>query len=236
MKITTAAVATLAVFTLTLACSVRADTAPAKQDEASGTKTWRSLLESSSAKGWRGWSSADLPKGWSVSKGVLSKEGEVDDLVTREEFTNFELKFEWKLGKGGNSGVFYRGTREYDHIYWSAPEYQLLDDENAPDGRSRLTAAGAAYGLYPAPTGIVHAHDQWNKTRIVVNGAHVEHWLNDKKVADYELWSPDWKAKVAGSKFVKYPNYGLAKKGYIAIQGDHSGLLSLRFIQIHELP
>ena len=229
---------------LTIAlCAAWAMLAPggvALADGAQGTSApapvWHSLIEDASAKGWRGWASPDLPQGWSVKDGVISKDGEVDDLVTREEFANFELELEWKLGKAGNSGVFYRGTREYDHIYWSAPEYQLLDDANAPDGRSRLTAAASAYAIYPAPAGMVHAFDQWNTTRIVVNGAHVEHWLNGQKVVEYELWSPDWKARVAASKFAKYPDYGLAKKGCIGIQGDHPGALALRRIRIRELP
>jgi hypothetical protein len=235
VKITLAFITSLAVLALAPICTVHAG---AKLISAAVTPgaTQRPLLEQASANSWRGWTSENLPKGWSVTDEVLSKDGEVDDLVTREQFANFELEFDWKLGKAGNSGVFYRGTREYDHIYWSAPEYQLLDDANAPDGRNRLTAAAAAYALYAAPAGVVHPFDQWNSTRIVVNGAHVEHWLNGKKVVEYELWSPDWKAKVAASKFAKYPNYGLAKKGYIGIQGDHPGTLALRHIRIRELP
>ncbi len=99
---------------------------------------------------FRGWRSEGMPEGWHVVEGTLAKQGDVDDLVTKEEFGNFELELEWKIGKGGNSGVFYRATREYDHIYWSGPEYQLLDDANAPEDSSRLTAAGAAYGDLPA--------------------------------------------------------------------------------------
>jgi hypothetical protein len=235
MKITIAHSAALALLVFALTCSVQAGTASAKSKH-NTPEAWHALVENSTAKSWRGWTSPDLPKGWRITNGVISKDGEVDDLVTREEFANFELELEWKLGKAGNSGIFYHGTREYDHIYWSAPEYQLLDDANAPDGRSRLTAAAAAYALYPAPADVVHAFDQWNSTRIVVNGAHVEHWLNGKKVVEYELWSQDWKTKVAASKFVKYPNYGLAKKGYIGIQGDHPGTLALRNIRIRELP
>ena len=196
---------------------------------------WRSLLDEKAPGAWRGWESADFPDGWHLIGETLSKEGAVDDLVTREEFGDFELELEWKIGQGGNSGIFYRGTREYDHIYWSAPEYQLLDDANAPDGRKRLTSAAAAYALYAAPAGVVKPSGEWNTGRIVVKGAHVEHWLNGQKVVEYELWSPDWKAKVAASKFGAYTNYGLAQKGYIGIQGDHAGALSLRHIRIREL-
>jgi hypothetical protein len=177
-----------------------------------------------------------FPAGWHVAGGVLSKEGEVDDLITNRSHGNFELELEWKLGKGGNSGIFYRGTREYDHIYWSAPEYQLLDDANAPDGKNPLTSAAAAYALYAPPAGVVLPFDQWNKTRIVVDGSHVEHWLNGRKVVAYELKSADWKSKVATSKFAQYPNYGLAPAGMIGIQGDHPGALAIRRIRIRELP
>jgi hypothetical protein len=197
---------------------------------------WRSLLEDHSATAWSGWKSPGLPAGWNVAGGVLSKDGKVDDLVSNQIFGNFELVLEWKIGKGGNSGIFYRGTREYDHIYWSGPEYQLLDDANAEDGASRLTAAASAYALYGAPAGIVAAFDHWNKTRLVVNGTHVEHWLNGQKVVEYDLKSADWKGRVAGSKFSIYPHYGLADTGMIGIQGDHPGTLAIRGIRVRELP
>jgi hypothetical protein len=197
--------------------------------------SWRPLLDAEGSA-WRGWKSESFPAGWRISGDELSKDGEVEDLVTRKMFGNFELELEWKIGEGGNSGLFYRGTREYDYIFWSAPEYQLLDDANAPDGKSRLSSAAAAYGLYAAPAGVVKPPGEWNTTRIVVDGAHVEHWLNGEMVVDYELWNPDWKAKVAASKFGKWPNYGLAKEGYLGIQGDHPGALALRHMRIRELP
>jgi Domain of Unknown Function (DUF1080) len=203
---------------------------------AAPSAAWRDLFDGKSTDAWRGWISGVLPAGWHVVDGALTKDGKVEDLLTREQFGNFELELEWKIGKTGNSGIFYRGTRASEHIYWSAPEYQLLDDVNAPDGRSPLTATAAAYGLYAAPAGVVKPYGQWNTTRILVNGMHVEHWLNGRQVVAYELGSPDWKAKVAASKFSAYPDYGLAKRGYIGIQGDHAGTLALRRIRIRELP
>jgi hypothetical protein len=205
-------------------------------DQGSAPGPWRSLLEDHSAPAFRGWKEPGLPAGWHVEGGVLTKDGKVDDLVTNESFGNFELELEWMLGKAGNSGIFYRGTREYDHIYWSAPEYQLLDDENTEDGKSRLTAAGSVYALYGGPAGVVARFDRWNKTRLVVKGNHVEHWLNGKKVVEYDLKSPDWKSRVAASKFASYPNYGLAAAGLIGIQGDHPGTLAIRGIRIREWP
>ena len=205
-------------------------------DQSSAPGPWRSLLEDHSAPAWRGWKESGLPAGWHVEGGVLTKDGKVDDLVTNDSFGNFELELEWMTGKAGNSGIFYRGTREYDHIYWSAPEYQLLDDENTEDGKSRLTAAGSVYALYGVPAGVVAQFDHWNTTRLVVKGNHVEHWLNGKKVVAYDLKSADWKSRVAASKFSAYPNYGLAAAGLIGIQGDHPGTLAIRAIRIREWP
>ncbi len=196
---------------------------------------WQPLLGDHDAPALRGWAEEGLPKGWNIEHGVLSKHGSVDDLVTTREYASFELEFDWKLGKAGNSGVFYRGTREYDHIYWSAPEYQLLDDANAPDGRNRLTSAAADYALYAAPAGIVHGAGHWNHSRIRVAGNQVEHWLNGQKVVSYELGSADWAAHVAASKFKEYPHYGKAASGLIGLQGDHPGELWVRGLRIREL-
>jgi hypothetical protein len=198
---------------------------------------WQSLTADNSLAQWRGYDSETPPAAWHVvDGGVITKVGETGDLMTKAEYANFELDFDWKIAKAGNSGVFYRATTEYDHIYWSGPEYQLLDDANYPDGKNPLTSAGSAYALYGPPRGVVKPYDEWNTSRIIVNGAHVEHWLNGKKVVEYELWSPDWKAKVAASKFAQYPNYGMAKRGHVGIQGDHPGELWIRNIKIRELP
>jgi hypothetical protein len=196
---------------------------------------WRSLFDGTSTSAWRGYRSQTLPTGWSIVDGVLTKSGEVGDILTRDQFGNFEFALDWNLSAGGNAGVFYRGTEEYDHIYWSAPEYQLLDDAGHPDGKSRLTSAGAAYALYPSPAGVVKPAGQWNATLIVVNGNRVQHWMNGQKLLEYELGSPEWEAKVKASKFIEYPKYGRATRGYIGIQGDHAGVLSIRNVRIREI-
>jgi hypothetical protein len=203
---------------------------------AESDRGWRPLFDGRSLDAWRGYEGQGVPDGWHVADGTITKDHSVGDIMTRDQFGNFELELDWKIGTGGNSGIFYRATQEYDHIYWSGPEYQLLDDANAPDGRNRLTSAASAYGLYAPPAGVVKPAGEWNTTRIIVDNAHVEHWLNGQKVVQYELWSPDWTAKVAASKFHAYPNYGMAKRGYIGIQGDHNGALWLRNIRIRALP
>ncbi len=195
---------------------------------------WRPLLGATTAA-WRGYRMDRLPDGWIVADGVLAKEKPVGDIVSVDQFGDFELELEWKISSGGNSGIFYRGTEAEQKIYWTAPEYQLLDDIDASDNKSRLTSAGAMYALYPSPAGHLKPVGEWNRTRIVANGAHVEHWLNGVKVLEYELWSPDWEAKVKGSKFGAWPGFGRSAKGHLALQGDHEGALAFRNIRIREL-
>jgi 3-keto-disaccharide hydrolase len=197
---------------------------------------WKLLFDGSSTTGWRGYKSQSVPPEWHVEDGTLTKSKPAKDLVTTDKYANFELQVDWKLAPKGNAGIFYRGTEEYEAIYWSAPEYQLLDDKGHPDGKSRLTAAASDYALYPSPAGHVHRGGSWNHTRLVVNGNHVEHWLNGHKMVTYTLGSKDWTARVKKSKFNDYPNYGKASEGYIGIQGDHDGALWLRNIKIKVLP
>jgi hypothetical protein len=151
----------------------------------------RALFDGKTTTGWRGYKAKEMPAGWKIVDGALTKDGKTVDIITTDQFGDFDLEFEWKIAPGGNAGIFYRGTEEHDHVYWSAPEYQLLDDAAAKDGQSRLTAAGSAYALYPAPAGIVKPAGEWNTGRIVAKGAHVEHWLNGQKLLEYEMWSPD---------------------------------------------
>jgi hypothetical protein len=225
-------------------CTQMGNSVPAATSTASGATPltaeqraagWRSLFDGTSTSAWRGYKDQNVPAGWNIVDGILTKTASTHDLVTKDQFGNFELAFDWKLAPGGNAGVFYRGTEEYDHIYWSAPEYQLLDDAGHADGRNRLTSAGADYAVYPSPAGVVKPAGQWNSTLIVANGNRVQHWLNGQKLLEYEVGSPDWEAKVKASKFVEYPHYGRAPRGYIGIQGDHDGQLWLRNIRIREI-
>lgn len=193
---------------------------------------WQLLFDGTSTAQWRGYHSDSMPAGWHAEQGLLVKSGSTNDIITRAEYRDFELDLEWRIERGGNAGIFYRATEEYPKVYWTGPEYQLLDDPNHPDGRNRLTSAAAAYGLYPSPAGVVHPAGEWNRTRIIVQGNHVEHWLNGTRVVSYELGSADWQEKVNASKFAAWPQYGRAARGHIAIQGDHNGELALRNIKI----
>jgi Domain of Unknown Function (DUF1080) len=219
------------------ACAVLFATVSA-QTSKSGAQDgqWKTLFDGTSLDAWRGYKSDKVPEGWKIVDGTLYKDTRVADLVSKDEFGDFELTIDWKISEGGNAGIFYRGTEEYEHIYWTAPEYQLLDNDKAGDSKSPLTRAAAAYALYPpAASARPKPVGEWNTTRIIAKGAHVEHWLNGTKAVAYELWSPDWEAKVKASKFKDWPNYGRAKKGRFALQGDHEGTLAFRNIRVREL-
>lgn len=196
---------------------------------------WRTLFDGRSLDQWRGFRRDQVPAGWQVVDGAITRVGRAGDLITRDTFGDFELAIEWQVTEGGNSGIMYRVTEEAAETYQTGPEMQVLDDDRHPDGGSRLTAAGAVYGLYPAPAGVVRPAGAWNTARIMVLGRRVEHWLNGVQVAGYELGSPDWEARVAGSKFREWPGYGRAAAGHIALQ-DHGDRVAYRDIRIRTLP
>jgi len=174
---------------------------------------WRLLFDGTTLDGWRGFLRDEAPGGWQVVDGAITRVGGGGDLITDEEFADFEISLEWKLEPGGNSGIMYRVSEGARRTFESGPEMQVLDDDGHADGESPLTSAGSNYGLHPAPEGVVRPAGEWNAVRIVVRGAHVEHWLNGIKMVEYELWSPEWEQLVAASKFVEWPTYGRAKLG-----------------------
>lgn len=196
---------------------------------------FRLLFDGTSTAGWRGFRSEAFPEsGWDAVDGELRHTRGGGDIMTVEQFANFELRLEWKISVGGNSGIFYRVSGEGDATYETGPEMQVLDDGFHNDGQSRLTAAGANYGLHPSSGGVVRPVGEWNTVRIIVDGAHVEHWLNGAKVVEYELWTDEWEALVAATKFADWPGYGRATTGHIALQ-DHGDVVAYRSIRIKEL-
>jgi len=196
---------------------------------------WRLLFDGKTTAGWRNYGKKTISDGWVVQDGALSRVGAGGDIITTDEFRNFELSIDWKIEPCGNSGIFYRVAEDSDEIYWNAVEMQVLDDAKHPDGQSPLTSAGAAYDLYPAPPGHVHPGGEWNTARLVVNGNHVEHWLNGFKLLEYELGSRDWDSKVVGSKFKPHSRFGKNASGHIGLQ-DHGNIVAYRNIKIRVLP
>jgi hypothetical protein len=215
---------------------------PAPAQDAPNTLTpaeraagWRLLFDGRSTASWRGFRRDTMPAGWQVEDGALTRVAAGGDIVTVDTFASFELVLDWNVAPGGNSGIFFHVTEDAGATYETGPEMQVLDDAGHADGRSRLTAAGSNFALHPAPPGVVRPAGEWNHARIVVQGAHVEHWLNGVKVVEYELWSPDWEARVKASKFAQWPGYGRARTGHIALQ-DHGDRVAYRSIKIRTPP
>jgi len=207
-----------------------------KAEEQNG---WKLLFDGQTTNGWRFFKGSEI-KGWKVVDGVLYNSGTGSDhggdIITEETFKDFELCLEWKIDSLSNSGIFYH-VQELDSIhaiYESGPEYQLTDDVNDANPKYNTLSTqftGANYAM-DAPIGAkVKPLDQWNETRIIVKGPHVEHWLNGVKVVDYELWTQDWFQHKNSGKWKDYPYYGIAKDGYIGLQ-DHGGLTQFRNIKI----
>ena len=203
-------------------------------EEAAG---WRLLFDGASLDGWRGYRQQDVPAGWSAEDGVVAfapaARGEAS-LITTEQFGDFELSLEWKIGPGGNSGIFYRATEAERAPYWTGPEMQLLDNDGHGDGRNPKTSAGSNYALHAPSEDMVRPVGEWNHVRIVVDGASVEHWMNGTRVVTYELWSREWEAAVARTKFQEWPGYGRARRGHVGLQ-DHGDPVWFRNIKIREL-
>jgi hypothetical protein len=204
---------------------------------------WRLLFDGRSTAGWRGYKSETVPESWKAENGSLLSRREAGksagDLITIDEFDNFVLSLEWKMTPGGNSGVIYRATEEYDQVWQSGPEFQILDNAGHLDGLNPLASAGACYAVFAPAKDVTRPLGQWNQTRIVANGKHVEHWLNGEKLLEYEIGSDVWQAHVKTSKFFPtaygQANWGKASRGHIGLQ-DYGGAIEYRNIKIRSLP
>jgi hypothetical protein len=199
---------------------------------------WKLLFDGKTTDGWHAFRGKELPDKWKVIDGALvvsAKNGKKGgDIVTDDEFGDFELAFEWKVTEGANSGVMYRVSEDESAPYLTGPEYQILDNKRHPDGKSKLTSAASCYALYAPSEDVTKPVGEWNQSRIVINGNRVEHWLNGKKVVEYELGSDDWKKRVADSKFKPLTKFGAMKKGKIDLQ-DHGDEVAYRSIKIRPL-
>jgi hypothetical protein len=199
---------------------------------------WKLLFDGKSTAGWQTYKNKES-NSWKVEDGVLhcvaaDSADKRADLRTVNQYSNFALAFDWKIGYQGNSGVIYRATEEFDEPYLSGPEYQLLDDVGYPGEWTDKNMTAANYDMHAAENKKLNPQGEWNTSKIVVNGNHVEHWLNGGKVVEYEFGSDDWKALKDGSKWKEEAGYGMASTGYIDLQ-DHGGEVWFRNIMIKEL-
>lgn len=198
---------------------------------------WTVLFDGTSTDAWRAFNRETFPiEGWAIEKGALKTivGGDVVDIITKDQYENFELELEWKVSPGGNSGIFF-GVNEQDGSVWqSGVEMQVLDDSLHHDGQNPKTSAGSLYGLIAPKKKVLKQVGKFNKARLVVNGTHAEHWLNGVKLLEYELGSEALAALIAESKFKDLPNFGIAKIGHIALQ-HHGEEVWYRTIRIRPL-
>ncbi|HTH55887.1 MAG TPA: DUF1080 domain-containing protein [Cyclobacteriaceae bacterium] len=241
-----------ALFLVAAACS------PAKRESDQGqseTSMAATLTEAQKSDGWRlifdgqtmnGWKIFKDRKNntWEVKDGTLhckpvneQVQGDGDersDLMTTEEFENFEFAFDWKISAKGNSGVMFKVTEEFEQPYYSGPEYQMIDDTGYLPKPTDKQMTGANYDMHVVESKTLKPVGEWNSSKIVVNGNHVEHWLNGQKIVDYELNSEDWKKRKTESKWKEAAGYGMAKKGHLDLQ-DHGCEVWFRNLMVKTL-
>ena len=196
---------------------------------------WQLLFNGKNLDGWRTFQGKEI-SGWKVIDGVLNNSGvgsdHGGDIITKVKYQNFELSLEWKIAPQSNSGIFYHVNEKIGRaIYESGPEYQLIDDKGWLDKLRDDQHSGANYGMHAPKNAVVKDVNDWNQTRIIVDGTHVQHYLNGVKVVDYQLWDDDWKLLKEKGKWQDYPYYGMARKGQIGLQ-DHGGLAQFRNMKI----
>lgn len=201
---------------------------------------WQLLFDGKSMENFKGFRKDEVPSAWQIEDGAIAFAGERGgDLITKDQYKDFELSIDWKISEGGNSGIMYHVSEDtvYRNTYNSGPEMQVLDDERHPDAKEGVNGnrqAGALYDLIPLSTPAVNPAGQWNTARLLVNDGHVEHWLNGKKVVEYEIGSPEWNTLIQQSKFASMKGFGLEEQGHIALQ-DHGNKVWFKNIKIRVL-
>jgi hypothetical protein len=225
-------------FTLSLALqsAIPAASAPNTLTAAERAAGWQLLFDGRSLDGWRGYRRDALPDaGWEVKDGTIRTVAKVKgaDIITKETFNDFELRWDWRVVPGGNNGVKYFVTE--DRPQSPGHEYQMIDDGGYPGKLTPLHMTGTFYDVLPT-TGpkATRAPGEWNESRIVVRGARVEHWLNGTNVLTYELGSEAVRNGIAKSKFKGHPGFGDKIAGHIMLT-YHQDECWYRNVKIREL-
>ncbi|MEM6842443.1 MAG: DUF1080 domain-containing protein [Bacteroidota bacterium] len=231
---------------LVLGCSSSSENTSVANEESLPTEAavspaeddWVVLFDGSNLGAWRNYQSDSA--NWHIEDGALNTAGGSGDLMTKETFANFELEFDWRVAEGSNSGVIYlvQESDEYNSTYETGPEYQLIDDESYGTVHNveleKNQMSGANYALDEPQNAQLKPIGEYNEGKIIVDNGHVEHWLNGQKVVEYDLWTDEWNARVAETKFKDMPDYGKSKEGHIALQ-DHGDPIWFKNIRIRRL-
>lgn len=204
---------------------------------------WQLLFDGQTLNGWRDYNGTALTGPWEVVDGTIQADGGGSDangyIVTDKQYENFELQWDWKISKGGNSGMLYHVVERpgFAVPYITGPEYQLIDDVNFAEPLEDWQRCGVDYAMYlPDFSAIkVKPAGEWNTSKIIFDNGHVEYYMNGEKTIEFDAWTDDWYARKNSGKWSNAPEYGLAKKGVICLQ-DHGYPAWFRNIKIKELP
>jgi hypothetical protein len=206
---------------------------------------WINLFDGKTTAGWHSYGKATAGDAWKVADGILyldttKKEGwqtSGGDLVTADEFENFDLKLEWKIAANGNSGIIFythEDTSKYNYTFKTGPEMQVLDNDGHADGKIIKHRAGDLYDLIKCSKETVKPVGEWNEAEIKSINGKLDLYLNGTNIVSTTMWDDNWKKMVAGSKFKDMPDFATYKKGHIALQ-DHGNMVWYRNIKIKKL-
>ena len=197
---------------------------------------WISLFDGQNLEAWRGWKADEMLAGWTIQEDamVMTDPTQGGDLVTRDTYGSFEFKIDWRVPEGGNSGIMFHVTEDHGAPWATGPEVQILDNAAFEGGAMSKNSAGSNYDVHPPMVDASKPAGEWNSVHLIVDGPHVEHWLNGQKVVEYELWTDEWRELVNGSKWIDHPDYGMREVGHIALQGDH-GPVAFRNMKVKSL-
>ncbi len=236
MKILLAIIASSSIF---VACNSSSSTSAAT-DTTTATDTtnamagttdtdtgWINLFDGTSLNGWHTFGETSVSPKWNADSSAIhfnpDAKGDDGDLVTNDSFANFDLKLDWKIAKGGNSGILFYvqdDKPKYEDTYKTGPEMQVLDDAKNDDNKTPSHRAGSLYDMIQATPGVVKPAEEWNTAEIVSNNGKLDFYLNGTHVVNTTIWDDGWKKMVAKSKFKQWPAFGTFKSGHIALQ-DH---------------
>jgi hypothetical protein len=191
---------------------------------------WKLLFDGKSLDGWRVYKKKDAGK-WAAMDGLLVSGG--GDLMTKAQFANFEFQTDWKFVKGNNSGIIYRVSEDGGESWNSGPEMQVM--AHSPKDKPGKNGGGSLYDVFAPSSNAVKPISEWNTFKVVVNGKHIEHWVNGVKVVDCDIGSDDWNKAIEKSKWKGSKLFASKAAGHIALQ-DHGGMVTFRNIKIRVLP
>lgn len=229
-------------FVLSIALTVAAFGQPATPSAANSLSAaekaagWKLLFDGKTSTGWRGYKQKEFPKdAWKVEDGCIKTDKGGCDIISEEQFGEFEFSFEFKVKHKGNSGVMFRVFEKHDATWQSGPEYQILDDAGHEKPPTDPHTTGACYDLY-APKGDkkLKPVGEFNTGRIRLQSGVLQHFVNDVKVVECNVDSQEWKDKIAASKFKGFEGFGISPKGHIALQ-EHGGEVCFRNLKIRDL-